>query len=421
MQLPVQQFPVLSPGQMNPFNQAFQSALDSYSSLTKNQYLEPKLQSDILSKAAYAAYSPYSSLAKAMENPLVVGSMSNDQIKRNMDILGNVPSNPLQFLKQTYDQNGFGHSNSLWHSLKDMLGMNVNQPNQQGQYQQPGQPIQQGQSIQQNQLANVQPYGSVGSSQPEPESPGKIGDTGLDLSQPNMNSFKKDFGSPERNIAMAKKYPSQEQTNQAKQQEGEVTGENELWNKRIEDNGKSIGQTQDSLNNLDEMKRIYKEMHGLEKGVIFGQGYPITSKAQRFDNLAEKQSTSNLRALQTGHITNVDFEIGKKLKAQRNMNEGAFNATIDYNKALLMREKQKQIFDAESKRHRIPIEDADSAWSQFIQEHPLFDVKTDKLITDNAKLSLIKGGKAKLPSASGSDAGSEKNVMTWNQKTGRLE
>jgi hypothetical protein len=49
MQLPVQQFPILTPGQMNPYNQAVQSGLEAYTKNIQAAYAKPEIESKISS------------------------------------------------------------------------------------------------------------------------------------------------------------------------------------------------------------------------------------------------------------------------------------------------------------------------------------------------------------------------------------
>jgi hypothetical protein len=79
MQFPVQQFPVATPGQMNPFNQAIQSGLDTYSKVTKAKYLPETLKADIASKMTYSNLMGPQFIAKLMGNPNLLDNIPEDQ------------------------------------------------------------------------------------------------------------------------------------------------------------------------------------------------------------------------------------------------------------------------------------------------------------------------------------------------------
>lgn len=79
MQLPVEQFPVLSAGQMNPFHQALQTGLENYQNNMKTAYMPYALQADIASKQAYANNYSRQIAAQALSSP-AAATMSNDQI-----------------------------------------------------------------------------------------------------------------------------------------------------------------------------------------------------------------------------------------------------------------------------------------------------------------------------------------------------
>jgi len=72
-------FPVLTPGQMNPYNQAFQSGLQSYMDITKAKYEPIKIQAEAASKLAYANLMGPQFLAKLMGNDPILANMTEEQ------------------------------------------------------------------------------------------------------------------------------------------------------------------------------------------------------------------------------------------------------------------------------------------------------------------------------------------------------
>lgn len=79
MQIPVQQFPILTPGQMNPFHQALQGGLDTYMNMTKAAYAPLTMQADAASKLTYANLMGPQFLAKLMGNEDILANLSPDQ------------------------------------------------------------------------------------------------------------------------------------------------------------------------------------------------------------------------------------------------------------------------------------------------------------------------------------------------------
>jgi len=86
MQLPVENFPILTPGQMNPFHQALQSGLENYQTNMKTAYTPYALQADIASKQAYAQNLQRQIAAQALSSP-AAATMSNDQITNLLNMI----------------------------------------------------------------------------------------------------------------------------------------------------------------------------------------------------------------------------------------------------------------------------------------------------------------------------------------------
>lgn len=200
MDIPVQQFPILTPGQMNGFNQALPAALESYGNIVNAAYLRPKLQSDIAYKSALATYSPYNYLSKAISDPAVFGMMSDDQKQKVLNMMSNIPTNPLQSI-----QNGQGSSPSPLTQVWNSISGNSAQPNPQ----QMGNQGAGGQQTPVNPSQTVPQSGGTtsGSSLTQPN----VQPSNIDLSDPSMNAYNRDFGSPDANRGMAIKYPSPQQ------------------------------------------------------------------------------------------------------------------------------------------------------------------------------------------------------------------
>jgi hypothetical protein len=145
MELPgVQQFPILTPGQMSPALQALQSGLSTYSDLTKAAYLPTQLKADIISKAAYGTYAPYQSIAQLLSNPLAFASMSDEQRNTLLKMFGNIPTSVMGGL-QGNPAKSSNPLSQLWNAVNpsanqqgELAGTSMpelqNAPQQEGNY-----------------------------------------------------------------------------------------------------------------------------------------------------------------------------------------------------------------------------------------------------------------------------------------------
>jgi hypothetical protein len=82
MQLPVQSFPILQPGQMNPFHQALQTGLANYNQNMQSAYAPLKMQSEIAAKQAYADNYQKQIIATALSNPDAIALYGMDGVKK---------------------------------------------------------------------------------------------------------------------------------------------------------------------------------------------------------------------------------------------------------------------------------------------------------------------------------------------------
>lgn len=89
MPIGVQQFPILTPGQMNPFNQALSSGLDTYQNMMKAAYTPATTEANINAKNAYAQNVGRQMIATVLSNPLAVSQMSDEQFKSMVNQVSN--------------------------------------------------------------------------------------------------------------------------------------------------------------------------------------------------------------------------------------------------------------------------------------------------------------------------------------------
>jgi hypothetical protein len=383
--------PIATPGQMNPFNQALTSGLDTYQNMMKAAYTPAQTQANINAKNAYAQNYGRQMLSTILGNPLAVSSMSDDQFKNLLNQFstqGNLSGNGSSYnpVGQT-ESKGLG---GIWDNLMEKVGLKNPSP-----------------------MSNPSssPSSSAGSvdmganDKASPEEVQDIANNGnsayQNQSQPNVPQGTPSNGQSLRDAYIAKNFPGSPQGIEAQAKietaVGSAKAENDLWKERVDQTGKVIDDSQKSISAIESMQNIYPKLNWAEKGFIGGHGPAISSEAQLFDKFAKTQATTNLRAMQTGHITNTDFAIGDQLQPGRWMNEQGFEDLANYNKALGYRSKQKQKFYRDAKG-RTTVEDADSIWSSFMDSHPIFDSETHKLDMKNAKISPFSvSNKVSLP------------------------
>lgn len=400
--LPQRDFPILTPGQMNPYHQALSGGLDTYQKMVQSSMMPQQLQAEIGAKNAYSQNIGRQIAATVLSNPMAIATMSNEQrnalvnqLTSNAQTSGKSPGNTASPLS------------SLWNNLKSGLGMGDNTSQASGSPAESA-PINNsnansGMSFDKNGnniVASPKEIDDAANratnnitSQQTPQNPSQPDTASVDLSDPKMNLYNRDFGSKEANSAAAQQYPSPYQKLIMKQRETQIQSsakaDTELWKDRTKENGNALRDYEKGLSAVKTMKSIYPKLKWDETGFLGGNipSQVLSGNAQTFDNFAKNFSTSNVRALQTGHITNTDFAIGDRLKPNRTMKPEAFDATIEYNEGLMARGGQKQKFDAEAKKRGMPVEQADSMWFDFINNHPMYNEKTLRLNKNNVKMS----------------------------------
>lgn len=387
--------PILTPGQMNPMNQAFQAALESYGNIERSKALPQQLQADIASKSAYAAYTPAGYASKIISNPEIFYTLPKEQQQQLLNTVANMPSNPMDILKQRSGNQG-GPLSQLWNGAfgsnqqQGMQQQRMPQTPSQGKVYQDEQPVQQG-----NYPGSNTPIyeGDMGTGSAPPMNSDQAMqivenrpdyNVPIDTSNPRMNQFNRNTGTSEGNRILAEKFPSNEFNELKEAKKLEQKMQSDLWAKRIEKTGEAIDQTQESLTALKAMESLYGKIDKYQKGPLFGNLPALGSgSAGTFDTLAKNVATSNLRAMQTGHITNVDFQIGDQLKPNRTMNKDQFKNIIEYQKGIKERTQERLQFDTAARKAGTPIDQANSIWAKYIADKPFFNSETNRINKDN--------------------------------------
>jgi hypothetical protein len=393
-------FPVLTPGQMNPFNQAFPAAMQAYGDIQRNAYLPSQLQADILSKSAYATYAPYSYIIKGLTDPMILANMTPDQINKQVQSLANIPSNPLDAMRNNFRNNQPGPLSQLWHSIfgegsqspqaqtynsvPQALAAN---PGAKQQLKQTGQYTLPGPSSVTPQLINAT------SNQPPTSSNYKGSSNGVDYSDPMMNANHKDYSEggkyPARNVAMALKLHSAE--------------------KKAADEAALKGAGEGAKVDIDEMNKLSKEaatnstsgFNLLLNATKFKDAYdkawatgplfdlPIFDKISTFDPKAvEAANYSNNAGVEMASklfgnkISDYREKLGQQIKFQPKMPKEAVHDVFEGIQAESQRLEENSDF-VDYAQNTLGINDPKkirNAWFDYNRDVPFWDIKTQKPI-----------------------------------------
>lgn len=400
MDIKVQQFPVLTSGQMNPFHEMFQNGLQSYMNIQKARYTPQTLQADIASKQAYAQNYLKQIAATALSNPLAVASMSNDQRNALVNMITN-PSSSYSSLQNANTLNG----GKVWDWAKSLFTGENPSPTTNNSVTQPSQPTIQssadsGYAYDANGNNVVMPpqgvnaianQGNNSASQPQVNSSlsnsGYIDSTtGIDLTDPRMNIFNRDFGTPAVNAAMAKQYPSPYQSLELKKRESSVTeGAKQQGAAMQKLNDQSLDATSNAYNlekDLDTFHTLYNQ------SLLTGPGLGLLSSIGPTSNQLNQLSTS----MQTGvasqlfgsKITNYKEQLARDLKLNPSMPAAAEKGAYERLKAASQRIQEYDNFVSYAQDNGISDPNKiKRLWNHYNIDMPIFDGKSLKVIGDN--------------------------------------
>jgi hypothetical protein len=454
-------FPILTPGQMNPFHQALQQGLETYRGITQAQYEPLKLQADAASKLTYAQLMGPQYLAKLLGNKDIAANIPDDQ---KAQILGNLTRAGLNASQ-----------------IEALTGWNVQQPAQNNQQNNatentpapapaptpaPSPAPQQGGLMDALHNLYKNMFGPTQTQNPaapvtEVYRPGENLGTGDDrgmvfdkngnnvvatpqqVSQSGNPNVQVDLGGGVTGAVQPEvgtEYPPTQQPqpqpkktwaeNIAAQKKTEAYGEEEgkleakEWDEVIKKTRDALIPTEFAHQNYEAMRKKYKELGTFEKGPLFGRGPAVTNTAQAFDKLAQDSTNKATRAEQAGHITNTDLQLWGKTVPSRSLGDEAFKEISNKNDALILRQKQIMKFLSEAKRRRINVNDANTILTDFIESHPIFDPQTGNLNKQNYTMSPFNArpsGKQRQTAAPTATSITPGKVRTYNPATGRIE
>lgn len=400
--------------ELNPFNTALKSGLDTYQKMVKNKYLPEQLQAEIASKQAYSQFLPYQNIATVAGNPLALALMSPEQRSVMFSAMGNMASN---IGKQPTKQESGGVT-GLWNNLMSSLGLGGQQPSQSSNTQ-PATTSQQSmndyltshpdanqelKNTGQYTIPNNQPISSGSQPAPTTNQPASSGYTitpqeadssGFDMSSPGANALGIDTGSKEGNRALALKMPSPALTNaiaaNKAQQTTTVSEKAKLNEQAINDLKKESAKESMSsfnlLNNATKFVNAYDKAWGT--GVI--QKIPGGKWLSEFDPSAEEaKNYANNMGVQMASMlfgnkqSDYREKLALSLKLDPSMPKDAVHHIFDgiQAEAGRIREFNDFVQYATDKG----MNDANkirNLWVNYNFDKPFYDVKEKKVINKN--------------------------------------
>lgn len=322
--------------QKNAFNQA---ELENKKRELENQYYGPLSEAEVKSKTAYANYQPAQIMSTFLSNPAAWASLSRDQMQQ----LSNQMMNSLQSANQSSAQSPMG-------SLPQTQG---GQNAFSGQMAIPTTP----QNI--NALRAALPNSTM---QPTPSTPG--GNLPIGGNNPYTQA---------QATAAGLKTGAEVQAKQNVKQWAD------LQNKSTE----AAEGSQNVLNYLDKFSSSYDKLSTLEKGPVAGKLPAVSSSAQEADLAAKNLVTSAASLLQSGHITNKDFDVVEKAKPGRFMNPVAKEHLVDFMKGANLRVQERVEFNNAASNLGMTVPQANSLWLKYISQKPFYSSKENRLLDEN--------------------------------------
>lgn len=390
-----QPLPVLEPGQMNPFNQAVRSGLNTFQQGIKAGYTPQNMQADLEKKQAYVDYMknmPMQYVSQVLSNPQLVPFLSNDQRNSLVDRM-------IQRAKQPEQNHG---KDGLLNWIKNAFNSDSSAPQQSEQAQQSNL----------SQIPEMKPGDSyvVGSGKPpqqEPEENNLGKATGytqvppalpiqnnnasgsIDPSNPAANAYGRDFGSSEANRIQSKLNPSPAFSQQNKAQETEKkenARENvKLWNDELNNTRQEAKSAKSAIDQLTRFKNIYDKLLPIERGFPFGKGPAVSSNAQLADNISNNIALDLASERFKQRITNNDLQYSQTLKANRALNPNAEKDMVDFLTSANQRIIEQAAFKNAARNKGLTLPESDLVWQKYIDERPLYNTTTGKLEPKNAK------------------------------------
>jgi len=388
-----QPLPILEPGQMNPFNQAIQSGLNTFQQGIKSAYLPQGLQSDIEKKQAYTEYMknmPMQYVSSVLSNPQLVPFMSNEQRSGLIDMLArraNATAQPEKLHTKDGLLNWIKNSFSSQPEQSQLPPQDAQQINAM----QPGQSyvVGSGRAPQQTDMGKATGYTNfppafnpIGQQPNQPKGY-------IDPSSPVANAYGRDFGNAEANRFQADQHPSAAFDQQNKAQQAAASEEAKegvkIWNEELSDSRKEAKSAKSALDQVTRFSNLYDKLSPVERGFGLGSVKALSSDAQLVDNIANNLALDLASERFKQRITNNDLQYSQTLKTNRSLNPNAKKDMVNFLTSANQRVIEQAAFKNAAKNRGLSPSEADLVWQKYIDERPLYNTATGKLQPKNAR------------------------------------
>lgn len=407
MQLPVEQFPILTAGQMNPFHQALQSGLENYQNNMKTAYMPYAYQADIASKQAYANNYARQIAATVLGNPLAVASMMqtdtgkaqlNNLISQMTTTAGRAGTGitvPLPGQSMGGQQ---GQGGGLWDWAKSLIGGESSEAPAQGA-----------------------PQGQMGGAQVQPVAQGQGDNSGYDYNSDGTNVRATDAEVnriANRPIHINPSYPISNDSNAAptgSDKYGDIADAYIAKNFPTSDIGIKAQARLDSAKKSAEINST--EMNNLEKeatadsqsgfnmslnsnkfkkayDAAFVKGWlanlPGGQTAAKFDeesrtamNAASNAAVDAASKLFGNRQSDYREKLAQSLKYDITMPKGTVNSVYSGINAETQRLQEHSDFVQAAKQYTNDANKIRNAWFDYNRDKPFYDPNSRKTLTEN--------------------------------------
>jgi hypothetical protein len=142
---------------------------------------------------------------------------------------------------------------------------------------------------------------------------------------------------------------------------------------------------QANLKNLaDDFDTYYHELSPRQKGFVGGYLPSFgDSNVQNADRIAKAASISLAQSVQSGHITDNDFQLFSPLKFSRTENADAEKSAVAMVKGAAGRGNEHIAFNNSAQNLGLTPNQANTIWSTYIHEKPYFNPNKNEIIKEN--------------------------------------
>ena len=328
----------------------------------ENQYYPRKTESEIASKEAYAKFVEPQIRAKLSQDPNFWAGLTSEQREK---------------FTQDTQKSLFNQNNAMAEMPKmpqspfqRLMGAITGNANQQNQMNQSPTQIQQ-----QNQV------GMGSSNNPEEAAEDRVARRNSPL--PNRQAeldyaYNRIPGKKSLNPAIETQRQLIEAKEGAKAEQKSLVRE---WQDKTKELGHSSKAAHDFGELIKSFNANYSKLEKYQKGSVYGRLPGMTDTAQKIDKVTALAEQTLASANQHGQrFTNMDLLSAQRGIPRRNLEPGAAKSISNQLGAMQERIKEQVPFYQRAKKLGLSTGEADQAWLEYIETHPLFNHETDDLI-----------------------------------------